>query len=65
MAWQVARECEPAGLRARELRLTDLILAGTIGHQWPMYYMRAENLQQRIDEILKACESERMPWQII
>jgi hypothetical protein len=60
--WQVEREREPAGLRARELRLTDLILAGTIGHQWPQYYMQAENLQQRIDEILAATAGEKMPW---
>jgi hypothetical protein len=62
MAWQVQREHEPAGLRERERRLEELILMGTIGHQWPQYYMRAENLQQRIDEILKACECERPPW---
>jgi hypothetical protein len=62
MAWQVERECEPVGLRERERRLTDLILSGVIGWQWPQYYMGAHNLQQRIDEILKACESERMPW---
>jgi len=62
MAWQVAREREPAGLRARELRLTDLILAGVIGWQWPQYYLQPDNLQKRIDEILTATAAERMPW---
>jgi hypothetical protein len=64
MAWQVERENEPAGLRNRELRLTDLILSGVIGWQWPQYYLGAHNLQQRIDEILQATAAERMPWQI-
>ena len=63
MAWEVQRECG-AGLRARELRLTDLILNGNIGHSFPNYYMNADNVQQRIDEILKATEAERMPWQL-
>jgi flagellar biosynthesis chaperone FliJ len=62
MAWQVERENEPVGLRERERRLTDLILSGVIGQEWPQYYMQAENLQQRIDEILQATAAERMPW---
>jgi hypothetical protein len=62
MAWQVQRQNEPAGLRARELRLTDLILAGVIGWQLPQYYMQPDNLQKRIDEILTATAAKRMPW---
>lgn len=62
MAWEVTRE-QGAGLRAREARLTDLILAGVIGHAWPNYYLDADNVQQRIDEILKATAAEVMPWE--
>ena len=63
MAWTVERECEKIGLRAREIRLTDLILAGVIGWNWPQYYMNASNLQIRIDEILQATANEILPWQ--
>lgn len=63
MAWQVQREHEPIGLRERERRLTDLILSGVIGPEWPQYYLGAHNLQQRIDEILQATAAEVMPWQ--
>jgi len=68
MAWQVERECEPVGLRERERRLEELILAGIIGHGWPQCYFIGERgnyiVQQRIDEILAATAAERMPWQI-
>jgi len=63
MTWEVRRDREPAGLRERERRLTDLILAGVIGWSWPQYYMGAHNLQKRIDEILQATADEKMPWE--
>ena len=69
MAWEIQREHEPAGLRAREARLENLILAQVIGHAWPQVYFIGERgnyiVQQRIDEILAATKNERMPWQII
>ena len=66
MAWQLARRCVPMQYKdAKDQRLHDLALSLVIPWRdgWPRYWMTDQNEAARLDEVIEATKSERLPWE--
>lgn len=62
MKWTKGETVTVERATARERRLTDLLLAGILGWNYPNYWMDSTNVQERIDQLLDATKDEVLPW---